>query len=70
MLLVYVGDEQGELVGVVLHVATGKARRAEVANVAVLDEYRQMVRLRVTFCTLMVTRGVEDLTTIFMRCVL
>jgi hypothetical protein len=58
-VLVYVGDEQGELVGVLLHVATGKTRRAEVANVAVLDEYRQMVRLRITFCMLMFTRGVE-----------
>jgi hypothetical protein len=65
-----VGDEQGELVGVVLHVATGKAGRAEVANVAVLDEYRQMVRLRITFCKLMFTRGMCDLTTLFMCCVM
>ena len=35
---------QGQVAGFVLHIATSKRGVAEVANVGVLEEFRQMVR--------------------------
>ena len=44
MLTLLRGVVQGEVAGFVLHIATSKRGVAEVANVGVLEEFRQMVR--------------------------
>jgi hypothetical protein len=47
---------QGQVAGFVLHIATSKRGVAEVANVGVLEEFRQMVRthhvLQLLWCTM------------------